>query len=208
MTTAIPEALARSPLLAGGGYRVFDNLLDTAKLRALREESSRQVRRATVTHVPQSDGTEGRGGNPARCFFQADGGAAQDEFYQSADLRALLTSLCKATVATTGSRGTFSYYAKPGHHLALHRDIVTCDVAVLTCVYATASGGRGLYAYPGRWNEPLSSIRATPEKGRVPIDLRAGQTVVLLGGIIPHLVLPLQPGQVRIVSVLCYRARI
>jgi hypothetical protein len=202
----IPPSLARSPLLAAGGYQVFDNLLDATTLRELREEAGRRVRGATVTHVAQSDGTEGRGGSPARCFFQAEGGETQDKFYRLPELAALLSSLCGSSVVTTGVRGTFSYYAKPGHHLALHRDIVTCDVAVLTCVYASASGYRGLYAYPRRWQEPLSSIRATPGQGMAPIELCAGQTVVLLGGIVPHVVLPLAAGQVRIMSVLCYRA--
>jgi hypothetical protein len=206
LTAPIPEALARSPLLARGGYQVFDNLLDPAFLQTLREEAGRLVRYTTVTHVSQSDGTEGRGGNPARCFFQGEGHTVQDEFYRSPEMATLLTSLCNTSVATTGARGTFSYYAKPGHHLALHRDIVTCDVAVLTCVFASASGCRGLYAYPRRWKEPLSAIRATPGEGIVSIELRTGQTVVLMGGIVPHTVLPQHEGQVRIMSVLCYRA--
>jgi hypothetical protein len=40
----------------------------------------------------------------------------------------------------------------------------------------------------------------------VPVPLRPGQTVVMLGGIVPHHVLPMAQGQVRVVSVLCYRA--
>jgi hypothetical protein len=37
------------------------------------------------------------------------------------------------------------------------------------------------------------------------VPLRPGLTAVLFGGLIPHLVSPMAPGQVRVLSVLCYR---
>ena len=205
--TPIPQAIASSTLLRGGGFAVFDHLLDAAGLRSLREESARHLRQAAVTQLARSDNTEGRGGNPARCFWQASGGEAQDDFYRHPRVAELLGNLCGTRVATTGQRGTFSYYTRPGHHLALHLDIETCDVALITCVYATASGHQGLYAYPQRRHEPLSSIRANPPRGLTPVPLRPGDSVALLGGIVPHCVLPLAAGQVRVVSVLCYRAQ-
>jgi hypothetical protein len=202
----IPESIAGSPLLRRGGFMVLDDLLNPAALRSLREESARHLRQAAVAQVARSDNAAGRGGNPARCFWQASGGAAQDDFYRHPRIAALLGNLCGAPVTTTGHRGTFSYYTRPGHHLALHLDIETCDVSLITCVYATAAGQRGLYAYPARRHEPLFSIRATPRDGLTPVALRPGQSVALLGGIVPHCVLPLSAGQVRVVSVLCYRA--
>jgi hypothetical protein len=110
-------------------------------------------------------------------------------------------------VTPTGERGTYSYYVRQGDYLALHRDVEACDVAVITCVYESALNvGGGLCVYPDRIHEPLSAIRAAPERGMVSVPLRPGQTVVMLGGIVPHHVLPMAQGQVRIVSVLCYRA--
>ena len=40
------------------------------------------------------------------------------------------------------------------------------------------------------------------------MPLTRGETIVLLGGILPHEVIPMAEGQERIVSVMCYRALI
>jgi len=176
-------------------------------MRDLRLESAGALRGARLCFAASSDGTEGRGGNPARCYLQASGGQAQDVLYLAAEVAGWLTELCGAPVTPTGERGTYSYYVRQGDYLALHRDVEACDVAVITCVYESALNAGGvLCVYPDRIHEPLSAIRAAPERGMVPVPLRPGQTVVMLGGIVPHHVLPMAQGQVRIVSVLCYRA--
>jgi hypothetical protein len=40
------------------------------------------------------------------------------------------------------------------------------------------------------------------------MDLRlpVGRTMVMFGGLIPHLIEPIGPGELRIVSILCFRA--
>jgi hypothetical protein len=45
----------------------------------------------------------------------------------------------------TGGR-TYTYYEQPGDFLALYREIVTCDLAVIACLVDTgkASAGGGL----------------------------------------------------------------
>jgi len=193
--------------MRAGGFTVLESLPDPLAWKELRSEAARSVRNSSLSVVESSDGAEVRGGDPARRFLQTSGGEAQDAFYRSALVADLLSTLCGATVAPTGLRGTYSYYVKPNHHLALHRDIETCDVAVITCIYAlTSRNAGGLCVYPSRCAEFLSDIRATPQQGLVRVPLRAGQTIVLLGGIVPHLVQPLSEAQARVVSVLCYRA--
>lgn len=204
---AIPEALAQSPLLRGGGYDVFEGMLDRAMLRALLAEALERRHQAQESDVAVDDGEEVRGGSPARSFLSATGGDAQDAFYQSPWLAGFLGELLGMPVAPTGDRGTYTYYARPGDYLALHRDVEACDVAVISCLYdGSSEEGGSLRLYPGRIDERLSEIRRDREAGAVGLRLRPGQTLVLLGGLVPHEVLPVAAGQTRIVSVLCFQA--
>lgn len=155
--------------------------------------------------VPSSDGEEYRGGVPARRFRSVTGGPLQTAFYGSAWTLEFLGQLTTPTIVRTGVVGTYSYYTRPGDFLALHRDIIACDVALITCLRNDDGAGGGLCMYPERIAEPLSAIRATPEHGAVIVHLQAGQTIVLYGGLLPHALLPLTRGQTRIVSVLCYQ---
>jgi hypothetical protein len=203
----IPAALRASPLLRGGGYGVYAGLLDDDYLRRMRAEARGQLRHASETSVAVSDGAEGRGGSPARRFLTAPAGPAQDGFYNAPGMLRFLADVTGLSVRQTGERGTYTYYARPGDHLALHRDVVTCDLAVITCLHdgpATSETGGLLCLYPGRVSEPLSAIRATPSQGAVGLRLEVGHTLVLLGGIVPHAVLPVAERQARVVSVLCY----
>ena len=109
----------------------------------------------------------------------------------------------------TGKSGTYTYYARPGDHLALHRDIETCDIAVVTCLlnrHREGSAGGLTRFYPTRQHESLTTIRATPRDSAVSIRLPVGHTMVMFGGLVPHLIEPLGLGELRIVSVLCFRA--
>src|SRR5262249_61285721 len=63
-----------------------------------------------------------------------------------------------------------------------------------------------LQLYRERMAEPLSRIRSTPEKGLMSVHLRPSQTIVLLGGYVPHATAAMEKGQKRIISVLCFRA--
>jgi hypothetical protein len=190
-----------------GGFLVLEGPLDDQLHRLMLREAITASAAAHPTNVLQSDGEEIRGGSPARRFLSAAGAEVQSAFYHSPRMLRLLHELSGARVVPSGDLGTYTYYARTGDHLTIHRDVESCDVAVITCLSDTPEAvGRGgrLCLYPERLFEPLSVIRATPDQGALGLRLAAGQTIVMFGGIVPHAILPVVEGQVRIVSVLCY----
>lgn len=195
-------------MLQAGGAAVFDDLPDPQTLSALRQEAFAQLAGAVSQVTFDDDGEEGRGGMPQRQLLTSGAGPIQDAFYLSPQLSQHLSAQCGLPVVPSGNRGSYSYYARPGDFLGLHRDIETCDMALLTCLAddpdRTHNGGT-LVVYPSRRHEPLSQIRATPQEGARAVCLQPGQTAALLGGVVPHQVVPVVPGQRRIMSVLCFR---
>ncbi|HEX8921611.1 MAG TPA: hypothetical protein VF766_09050 [Pyrinomonadaceae bacterium] len=195
--------------MAKGGFEVFEGFLDQEGYDLMLAEAVQLARDAPVSNVSISDEEEVRGGAPARHFRSVPGGPVQEAFYQSPSLLKLLSELCNVTLTPLGGRGTYSFYAEPGDYLAIHRDIESCDVAVITCLYNAPrldDYGGALCLYPTRLFEPLSAVRSTPHEGALVVNLEPGQTIAMFGGIIPHTLLPTSAGQTRIVSVLCYRA--
>lgn len=206
----IPPMIRNSALMEDGGVRVLEGLIDPPTRKALLAEALRLLPRAVASVVPASDHEEVRGGTPARSFLNTAGGELQDALYRTPQLLECLRRMTCSSLVPTGALGTYSYYVRPGDFLALHRDIVTCDVAVITCLHDAGTGrgcdGGKLCLYPGRLFEPLSAIRRSLEVGALRLRLLPGQTIVMFGGIVPHALLPVDAGQARIVSVLCYRA--
>ncbi len=205
----IPQAILDSPLMRRGGFDVFSGIADEFVRAALLAEAVEQQKTAGECLVSEPDTEEHRGGAPSRRFLTGEGGEVQRAFYHSQWLSDFLRSLTTAFLHPTGAYGTYSYYSRTGDFLDIHRDIVTCDVAVITClannVGANKNGGK-LRLYPSRTQEFLSTIRAAPEKCAYEVQLEAGQTLVMYGGIVPHALLPVAENQSRIVSVLCYEA--
>lgn len=206
---SVPEAIRNSPLMRNGGFDVFERLPDRNTCAQLLDEARRCLATARSSEIAVSDDEEVRGGQPARRFVSASGGAIQTAFYRDRSVIRFIETLCNAPVLPTGGRGTYTYYARPGDHLALHRDIETCDVALITCLldrHGSGSSGGVTRLYPERQNERLSQIRASPELGAISVRVRVGQAMVMFGGMVPHAIMPLGFGEIRIVSVLCYRA--
>jgi len=206
---SIPAVIRQSHLMKRGGFDVFEGLVDARMRREMLSEAVALLPHATRCEVTVSDGEEQRGGKPRRRFINAQGGPLQQAFNTSPAVLDFLRGLTNRALTFTGEIGTYSYYMDPGDYLDIHRDIVTCDVAVITCLHdrGTDGGVTGrLCIYPERLSEPLSQIRATPEHGAVNVRVEVGQTIVLYGGIVPHALMPVAEGQARIVSVLCYRA--
>jgi hypothetical protein len=200
--------LARSPLVrAGGALRV--RLLSDRDRAGLFREAVACHPDAVEALVLDHDGAE-RGGVPDRWLESASGGPRLDAFLHAAPTRTLLRRLTGLHWAPSGAQGTYSYYRRAGHHLGLHRDIDECDLAVITCVHdsrsdAGAGDGGVLVLYPGRAREPLAAIRTEPARGAVAVRLAPGDSLVLLGGAVPHRLLPLGPTHLRVVAPLFYR---
>ena len=94
-------------------------------------------------------------------------------------------------------------YRRPGHHFGLHRDIHHCDVAAITCIERSGRGDGGeLLVFPRSSGAPLRNL-TVGHAHRVRIE--CGETIVLLGGHVPHMVTPVTGRLVRVVAPLCYR---
>jgi hypothetical protein len=188
------------------GYRVT-RLLGPRAQAALAQEATRCE--ITESHLERSPDEDVRRGNPARRLHTAVGGSALRTLYASATLAALLGRMTGAAWTPSAQLGTYSLYCRPGHFLDVHRDVETCELAVIACVYdhgAPAAGTAGaLCLWPGRRHGRLAAIRADPERGRVVVRLRAGEAIVLMGGIVPHAIAPLAEEHTRIVAPLCFR---
>ena len=205
---SIPRAIRHSPLMRRGGFDVFEGLLDPRYFEALRDEAVEEYAGGSLSDVAANmDGKE-RGGSPARRFVSAKGGLVQEAFYRAAWMGEFLSDLAGAQVKPTGDQATFSYYVAPGDFIDVHRDIESCDLAVITCLHDSAPSRPtgSLCLYTERLAEPVRAIRASRESGFERAHLAPGQTIVLLGGIVPHRLEPLSASQQRIVSVMCYAA--
>ncbi len=205
----IPYIIRQSPLMQRGGFDIFSGIVDESIKNKMLSEAYKQQSVMTESFVTKIDEEEIRGGSPRRRFLSSAGGEFQRGFYHSKWLIDFLRSITSQTIHPTGEYGTFSYYCRTGDFLEIHRDISTCDVAVITCLkntFGTDKSGGKLCLYPSRTKELLSEIRETPENGAVKYFLEEGQTLVMYGGILPHALLPVAENQTRIVSVLCYQA--
>ena len=204
------EVLAASPLMAAGGWTVGELLGARARAALAVEARRSHAAGATRAQLDASPDEDLRRGNPARRLESAPGGGTLQALYTAPVLHAWLRELTGLAWVPSGGLGTYSYYRREDDHLGIHRDVDECDLAVIACVAeagAPTSGLAGtLSLWPDRAGERLSEIRAAPAAGRVTVRLAPGQSIVLLGGIVPHAVEPLVAGHVRIVAPLCFRA--
>ena len=199
--------MARAPLLAAGGALVLDQLIAADWVAALQREAraARPAARVQARDAPCPGGW--RAALPAQRLSSAPGGAMLDMLYAAPDLAGRIGALVGAAAQPTGSRGSYSYYDRPGDFLGLHRDIETCDVTLIVCLERSggAEPGTGaLRLYPRAARRPLAEIGGD-EPAR-DIAMRPGQAVVLLGGTIPHEVRPADATFRRSIAVLCFRA--
>ncbi len=205
------ETLAASPLMHVGGWSVARVLNDRARAALAAEARRCHATGATEARLEASPDEELVRGNPARWLESAPGGPVVDGLYRAPVLHAWLRRLTGLDWEPSGGLGSYSYYRREGHFLGVHRDIDACDLAVITCVDETGapccSGAGSLSLWPSRAHEPLVAIRAQPDLGRVSVRLQPGESIVLLGGLVPHALEPLAASHVRIVSPLCFRAR-
>jgi hypothetical protein len=208
MNYAIPPSILGASLWRRGGYALLDDdAVSPALLNGLLEDALARFPEASETRIEVSDDEETRGGSPRRRFLSAGGGDIQRRWYLGS-LARLVGKAAGVNLTPAGQGGTYSYYARPGDHIAIHRDIETCDLTLVTCLHHDDGDGNAgnLCFWPTRATEPLSVLRADPAPGIELLRLAAGQSAILFGGFLPHAVLPVKPEQVRIVSILCFRA--
>jgi hypothetical protein len=184
-------------------------LADGRVLRALRDEALLRAGGVKTAFVSRPRDEDTRKGDPDRWLDWAAGGPAMTAFYHSPHVLQTLRRLTGISWQPSGRHGSYSYYERPGQYLGLHRDVDICDLAIITCVFERraddGSAAGMLCLYPGRTGERLSEIRRAPTRGAVYLRLDPGQSLILLGGIVPHWLVPVVVGQVRIVAPLCYR---
>ena len=200
--------LLQGPLFQSGGIAVVDGLTDAQTFVALCAEAQANYAIADrqVCDVVTSDNCDGRGGVPPRQLSTAPGGPVQDELYRSPYLHGFLSRLCGGPIRPSGSRGSYSYYVAPADHLGLHLDIVTCDVTVISVLADSSPDYGGALALQRDCvGVPLSILRRSTHVREEVVKAPAGSTIVILGGLVPHRVLPLTMGQ-RVISTLCFEA--
>jgi hypothetical protein len=196
--------MTRAPIIAAGGALVVDGLIADSWFAALQAEGLAARVNAREQIRTQSDPGRWREGNPCRWLASAEGGPVQTAVYADRGLSSTLARLAGHSVRPTGGQGTYSYYDRPGHFLGLHRDIRRCDLALITCLQRAAgvASSGALRLYPKSTRARLETIG--PDTPARDIEMQPGQSILLLGGCVPHEVLPAAAGFSRSVSVLCF----
>jgi hypothetical protein len=205
--TTARRTVASSPLVAAGGLLVT-RLADQGMLDALASEVVARHSEAGRAEVPEPPHDGEQRGQPDRRVSTAVGGPILAQFFTSRATLTVLATLTGVVCEPLGDQGTYSFYG-PGDFLGVHRDAPNCDVAVITCLYDDGQpgvGGGELVVYPGRAADTMASLRADPQRGAHPVRLAPGDSALLLGGTVPHHVMPIGPGRLRVVAPLCYRA--
>ncbi len=204
----VPRALMTSRIWSQGGYAAVSGMIGRGLLDALKAEAEGARPLGQRTIQPISDGTEGRGGSPARALRSSPCGEVHRALHASRQFTDAISEICGIAVSSTGV-GTYHYYKREGDFFALHRDFVGCDIAVITCISErlTEQPMGGLLVYPNLFCQALSEVRAAGKSMGLAVPLGVRESAVLLGGVLPHEVTPVAGGQHRVVAVNCYRLR-
>ncbi len=204
-TTALPAEAAA--LIERGGWTTLEGAIPAAACERLRQEAQALYPEGERTDSSEPDPAQERGGNPPRGFTSVVAGPEQGALYHSAELAARVAEIVGAPVAPSAEVGTYSFYERAGDHLGVHRDLEGCDVTVATCLNDTGEPGwecGAVCLWPGRHGQPLAAVRLAPDQGQVLVRLGVGESVVLLGGHVPHAILPVAEGQELLLSLLCF----
>jgi hypothetical protein len=207
LSADVSERLASSELMRYGGA-ALTRLADAETIAAMRVEAHACGLAAETARILEPRDEDTRRGDPDRWLDWAPGGPALQAFFLAPHVLETLERITGLPWMPSGQQGSYSYYRRPGQYLGLHRDVDVCDLAIITCVderLPPSPGSSGLLClYPDRTRERLSDIRTTPNEGPVLLRLEPGSSLILLGGMIPHWLMPVAAGHVRIVAPLCY----
>jgi len=196
--------IQRAPLVQQGGIVRLQSLFVDKWLEALIKECQSQRENAEEQRKTETDFSQWRGSNPDRFLASAEGLDVQNQIYHAPATLQVLSELCGRAVRPTGSQGSYSYYDQEGHFLGLHRDINTCDLTLITCLKRkdTTEPSGALRVYRNCSRKHLHEIDASCDF--TDYHLEQGESVVLLGGFVPHEVRPAVNGFERSISALCY----
>jgi hypothetical protein len=205
------ETVLRSRLVVDhSGFAAYEDLIPTAAVQALKEEAFDQYWAGQEQHLALNSGGQGRDGHPARKLVTSDGGEVQNEIYHSGDLRQFLMKVCGVPVRPSGPLGSYLYYTRQGDFIDLHLDVVECELVALTILNDSSDMmdmGGAYRIFPTGIGKPLSSVRMIAARGGgIIAKLKPGQTLIMFGGVVPHLVVPVHSHQSRVVSALCFHA--
>ena len=203
------ESLRTGPLARAGGFAILEGLPDLQVLYALMDEAQTNYSLAhrQVTH--QRDWGDSRNCVPARALTTGPGGSVQDALYASGCLHSYLSELCGNAVRPTGARGSYSYYTEQGDFLDTHRDIHQCDLTLITVLHDDTppnDPGGGLALFPQCTETALGDVHQLSDSAASFHKLQPGDSVVLLGGLVPHRVSCLGERGQRVISALCFEA--
>jgi hypothetical protein len=199
----LPDSFLASRLMQRGGVIAVRGLIPQGVLELLRRDFHEQLPKARRCLHAGPNEADWRGGEPARALSTVPCGPLQWTIFGSDAMRAAICEQAGMDLEATGA-GTYSHYCEPGDFLALHRDIVRCDIAVITCLEEHGNPQARLRAYSKCAAEPLTRFQP---RGGVDVVLRPGDTAILAGGVVPHEVTPVGAGQRRAVAITCFRLK-
>lgn len=199
--------LRRSPLLAAGGWGVYDGLLDTHTQHSLLQEAHSQAGRHDRVPTGQ-DHEQVRGGAPARHLVSVDGGPVLGALYGTPALHSFIAQQVGMAIRPLGVQATYSIYSGAGAGLGLHRDVTGCDLALIACLHDNdpLDGGGCTEAWPHDLTTPLNELREGRGAASVTLGLAPGQCLLLHGGLVPHRIRATRAGRHRVVALMCFEA--
>jgi hypothetical protein len=199
-------SIEQSLLWRNGGYLVTRILSDQGLEMLLAEALAQREECAEHNELLGGYRQDERGRADGR-LESAPGGPILDALYHSDKVLQLLHRVTGVRWRPAGPKGTFSYY-RSHDFLGRHRDIHGCDLAAITCIMDTGgcdSGDSGrLAVYQSSRSDQVDEMPVPRAAACVKIRMRAGDSVILLGGIIDHEVCSLRTGHFRVVAPLCY----
>ncbi|MCL4783847.1 MAG: hypothetical protein KJZ70_12500 [Bryobacterales bacterium] len=204
LTERWPKVL-QSALWRAGGFLALAGFPGAAALSAIRTEAADALRDSERQEWPEPKPSDWRGGQPQRFLGGVTAGPRMNEMFARRETVAMLRGLLGANLRCAGG-GSLTVYERPGDRLGLHRDIETCDVTLVTCIWEEGERRESvLRAYPEYAHCALSLIPADRASLGCTVSLRPGDSAILLGGVVPHEVTPMAAGQRRVVSLVCYQ---
>src|SRR5215472_4097406 len=116
---AVPRQLETSRICSQGGYAVVSGMIGRNLLDGLKAEAEIARPSGWRTILPFSDGTEQRGGSPARALRSSPCGEVHRALHASRQLTDAIGEVCGIAVTSSGV-GTYHFYEHAGDFFALH----------------------------------------------------------------------------------------